>query len=440
MTSLHRALVVDSNTERARTLKQLLASSGYQASYSASFAHAVERLARGATDVIVVAASSASEVAPLIQAADAAAIVVRFERGASHAVPDSSWGAHELVAADSSLEVLLSAIERATRETRARRELALLRARSADSVSSTLIGRSNAVRQLRELIGRAAASQRAVLITGEAGVGKDVVARLIHDLSDRASRPFIRVQCSSIHPDLLEAELFGAARRPNAMKQAGVLEMARGGTVVLDEYVALPAALRARIGQAMIQRAAQRIGEDEPAPFEARLMLVACDARTHGAAGEESEIEGLSVLPIIVPPLRERRSDIPLLVQHFRARLADERAVAWQALAPDTVMSLMAQDWPGNIRELEAWVDTAAAGTANDAHPAPRLQPAAGLSIPSSAPWTLDQLERRYIVHILAQEKGNQSRAAERLGIDRRTLYRKLKEYRDDGASLRQVV
>ena len=440
MTSLHRALVVDSNTERARTLKQLLASNGYQATYSASFAHAVERLARGATDVIIVAASSASEVAPLIQAADAAAIVVRFERGASHEVPDASWGAHEVVAADSSFEELWSVIERATHETRARRELALLRARSADAVSSTLIGRSSAVRQLRELIGRAAASERTVLITGEAGVGKDVVARLIHDLSDRASRPFIRVQCSSVHPDHLEARLFGAARPPNAMARAGALETACGGTVVLDEYVVLPAGLRARIGQAMIERAAKRIGDDEPARFEARLMLVARDARTHGAAGEESEIEGLSVLPIIVPPLRERRSDIPLLMQHFRARLADERAVASEALAPDTVMSLMAQDWPGNVRELEAWVEADAAGTAAVEQSSPRLQPASGLPIPSSAPWTLDQLERRYIVHVLAQEKGNQSRAAERLGIDRRTLYRKLKEYRDDGASLRQVV
>ena len=137
MIATHRALVVDSNTERARTLKHLLGSSGYQASYSASFAHAVERLTRGATDVVVVAASSSSEVAPLIQAADDAAVVVRFEPDERDPLPASSWGAHELVANDSSLEVLLSAIERATRATQARRELALLRARSAETVSNT---------------------------------------------------------------------------------------------------------------------------------------------------------------------------------------------------------------------------------------------------------------------------------------------------------------
>jgi two-component system response regulator HydG len=150
-------------------------------------------------------------------------------------------------------------------------------------------------------------------------------------------------------------------------------------------------------------------------------------------------LAGVSVDRIVVPPLRERRSDIPLLVQHFRARLAHEHSSHVVPAPANSVMTLMAQQWPGNVRELEHRVEREAYGMGEVLPVLAAAGASATFAVPVIAPWTLEQLERRYIEHVLAQVDGNQSRAAERLGIDRRTLYRKLKDYRDENMELSQA-
>jgi DNA-binding NtrC family response regulator len=433
MASAPRVLVVDTSSTRAFALQQQLDASGFESSHSLSVAAGVASLQHSTVDVIVVAARDAGDVSPLLGEADHAQVVVRVDDvvGTSAA---RTWGAYDVLSLDATFETLLPVIDRAAREAGMRRELAVHRSRTAHGVAAALIGKSSAMAHVRELIGRAAASQRTVLVTGEAGVGKDVVARLIHDLSERATRPYLLMRCSDASSELLEEELFGVTPSAAILGRVGLLETARGGTVVLDDCTALSSGLRARIAHTIVTRSATRLGGETAVSLDVRFVLMARDPEALGSSGVGAEalLSGVSVDRIVVPPLRERRSDVPQLVQHFRARLALENGHDGRAPAANSMVALMAQQWPGNVRELEHRVERDQYGT-NEPLPAPTRPATAGMfAVLDSAPWTIEQLERRYIEHVLAQEGGNQSRAADRLGIDRRTLYRKLKEYRDD--------
>jgi len=441
MPSPSRVLVVDTDAERALALRQLLGVSGFDASHAIGIAGGIAVLERTPADVIVVVGREVGDVAALLGESNDALVIVRVEKSSGLVWPARSWGVYELIDIDVSSEALIAVVDRAAREAGMRRDLALLRSRVADGVAASLIGRSGPMLQVRELIGRAAASQRTVLITGEAGVGKDTVARLIHDLSDRAARPYLLVRCSEASAESLEHELFGIARSSTSLGRVGLLETARGGTVVLDDCNALTPSLRTRVAQAIINRAAPRLGGDDPMSLDVRFVLMARDTEASSASSMRPELllAGVSADRIVVPPLRERRSDIPLLVQHFRARLAQEHPQDSAPVPTNSIMTLMAQQWPGNVRELEHRVerDVYGVGEALPIVAAPGTS--ATFAVPLAAPWTLEQLERRYIEHVLAQVDGNQSRAAERLGIDRRTLYRKLKDYRDESMELSQA-
>jgi DNA-binding NtrC family response regulator len=439
MASAPRVLVIDTSSARASALQQLLGASGFESSHSGSIRDGLASLERSAVDVIVVVARTDSEIAPLLGGAHDAHVVVRLDASSALVTVARTWGAYEVVSRDASSDELLAVVDRAAREAGMRRDLALLRARAADGVASSLIGRSSAMVHVRELIGRAAASQRTVLVTGEAGVGKDVVARLIHDLSERATRPYVLMRCSSASAESQEEELFGVARSPVSLGRIGLLETARGGTVVLDDCTALNPALRMRIADAIVHRAATRVGGDSLVSLDVRFVLMARDSESGGLGSGANVLTGVSVDCIVVPPLRERRSDIPLLVQHFRAALPEALGHDVSATAANSITMLMGQQWPGNVRELEHRVEREVYGMAEGPLASMSRHGAETFVVLAAAPWTLAQLERRYIEHVLVQEEGNQSRAADRLGIDRRTLYRKLKEYRDDGVELSQA-
>ena len=328
-------------------------------------------------------------------------------------------------AEDDRVDVVLLADD-APREAQLREELMMLRARVGDAAQRALVGRSAAMAQVRELVGRAAASRLPVLVTGEPGVGKDVVARLVHDLSERAARPFVTVPCAALDTLALERELFGGSE---SVPRAGALERARGGTVVLEDATSLPAAVRARLARTALARSVRRVDGEEVASFDARLVLVARTSRTEPhMASVESLIACFNAAVIDVPPLRERRSDIPQLVQHFRQNLATASGLELSALSPEELLPLLGREWPDNVRELEHWVERHALGTATGSVQ-PESDALRGVELGASQA-TLEQLERAYIMHVLALESGHQSRTAVRLGIDRRTLYRKLKQYR----------
>lgn len=424
-----RVLVLDADEARARSLVELLGPAGFAAS-----SHRLDSTSSVASDVILLS-TNVIEPASVARAAaawpDADLVVLADRRPQPLAHEAMRAGACDVVERSAGAEVMLAAVERAATSGRNRRELSALRARVGDEARRALVGQSPAMSLVRELVGRAAGSRRIVLVTGEAGTGKSTVARLVHELSDRAARPFVVARCEGVSAASLEAELFGAGRE-------GLLETARGGTLVLDEAGALPRALWLRVSAAIGERAAQRQDAANVAAVDVRLVLTVRTSEDDARPQADGPLDDRQMLPISLPPLRERRRDIPLLVQHFRERAAEGRPTP-PAIGSETMTPLLAHQWPGNVRELEHWVERIALAGNGSEGTAPRrnvVAPGAEFTSIDEARLTLDALERRYILHVLAQEGGHQSRAADRLGIDRRTLYRKLKEYRDDGVNV----
>ncbi|MFL5617074.1 MAG: sigma-54-dependent transcriptional regulator [Gemmatimonadaceae bacterium] len=440
MLATARVLLAGGDEPAFHALQQLLESAGHVVSRSAGADDAARRVGAGEADVVLLAHDALASLDQLVEAqcGGAATSFVAL----AHLLPSAQAsamlraGVSDVVDPTSSEPVLLAAIERAAREGQLQRELAMLRARIGDAAQHALIGRSTAMARVRELIGRAAASRAPVVVTGEAGTGKDVVARLVHDLSERATRAVITVRCAGTDARAIELELFGRAAGDGVRARAGLLEEARGGTIVLEDASALPVALRTQLARATASQASRRVGGREAIPVDARLVLV---ARETGSESDAASIDDLltrfNAMLIDVPPLRERRSDIPQLVQHFRQRLAEAYGLEVAPLSPDEMLPLLGREWTGNVRELEHWVERHT--LAARAEP-PRVEsdPLRGVELGSSLA-TLEQLERAYILHVLALESGHQSRAAARLGIDRRTLYRKLKQYRKEERAAR---
>lgn len=199
----------------------------------------------------------------------------------------------------------------------------------------------------------------------------------------------------------------------------------------------MPRALRDRLALVLADRLVDRAPRGSRAPVDVRMILTARTGADLSRIPESHELLGeRNFLPISLPALRDRRSDIPLLVKHFRDRLAHDTGTTLPTLGPEEIAPLLGHQWPGNVRELEHWVDRmvfAAAG--HEAAKAASAAPGSEFAQLDAAQLSLEALERRYILHVLAQEQGHQSRTADRLGIDRRTLYRKLKEYREDAAN-----
>jgi DNA-binding NtrC family response regulator len=448
MFTIARVLLAGGEGADFMGLQQVLESAGHAVSHARTLEQATRRVQAADVDVLVLTRGLEQSLEQLVSArcGESAAIVVVAHRPTVQTVRDAlRAGASDVVDASSADHVVLATIERAARDGQLRRELSMLRARVGDASQQALVGRSAAMAHVRELIGRAAGSSVPVVITGEPGTGKDVVARLVHDLSERASRPYATVRCSESDPAALERELFGTTE--SGASRAGLLERVRGGTVVLEDASSLPPVLRARLSRVALTRLTQRVGGTDSLPADVRLILV---VRTGGGADATSAqiarlaspgrddtsrvVEDLlntfNAILIDVPPLRDRRSDVPQLAHHFRRRLAAEQGIELPAIASDDMLPLLGREWTGNVRELEHWVERAAL-TAR----AERSQ----ATVPPSdvdfgeAQVTLEELERAYILHVLAKEGGHQSRASARLGIDRRTLYRKLKQYRIEG-------
>lgn len=310
-------------------------------------------------------------------------------------------------------------------------------------LDTPIIGRSEAIERTLNMVRRVAPTASTVLITGETGTGKELVARAVHELSSRADGPFVPVVCSAVPESLLEAELFG--HRKGSFTGAhedreGLVEQADGGTLFLDEISTVVPDVQVKLLRVLQEREIQRIGGGPRVPVDFRLV-----AATNVDLSREVE-EGrfrrdlyyrLNVFPVRVPPLRERPEDIPVLAQHFRARFAERNGVEPPRIRPETVARMQEYRWPGNVRELEHYVERAM--LLHLGEPAIRFEPPDGmfgereeelLSRAERESWDLDRLEREYILRVLEEAEGNRSRAAEILGVHRRTVSRKLEEYR----------
>jgi DNA-binding NtrC family response regulator len=271
------------------------------------------------------------------------------------------------------------------------------------------------------------------------------VARLVHALSPRADRPFVGVNCAAIPETLLEAELFGhmkGAFTGAIANKRGLLEEASLGTLFLDEIGAISPAIQVKLLRALQERTIMRVGGRETIAVDVRLVAATnLDLAEEVRAGRfrEDLYYRLSVFPIRVPALRERRDDIPLLAAHFLRRAASEYGIEPPAIPPVTMRRLMEYDWPGNVRELENFIERAvimhAGARTISFDPDDTLHRRKEhdlVRLARAERWDIGRLEREYILAVLEEVNGHQGHAAEILGIDRRTLYRKLKQYRGE--------
>ncbi len=336
------------------------------------------------------------------------------------------------------LRVVASALEQSAPQ----REQARLR-REMPVAPARLIGASHPMQELYRLIARAARSASTVLVTGESGTGKELVARAIHEMSGR-SGAFVPVNCAAMPAELIEAELFGhtgQAFTGARQARAGLFEAADGGTLFLDEVGELPLPVQPKLLRVLQEGTVRRVGVDREREISVRVVA----ATNHDLENEVRENRfredlywRLNVIHLHIPPLRERPFDIPLLVEHFLHKAAETSRQPALSVTPEALAVLTAYAWPGNVRELENALARAVALaegpslTPDDLPERVRLsgQTAALLARARERRLTLPELEKEYILETLRLTGGNKSRAAEMLGCDRRTLHRKLDEYR----------
>ncbi|HEX3596251.1 MAG TPA: sigma-54 dependent transcriptional regulator [Polyangiaceae bacterium] len=309
---------------------------------------------------------------------------------------------------------------------------------------AVLLGESAATRRVRATLERLGSSDSTVLVTGESGTGKEVVARLLHRNGRRRGGPFIAVSCAALPAHLVESEFFGHARGAFTgaeIARRGLLVEASGGTLFLDEVSSMPMSTQAKLLRAIQQRTVRPLGRGGEVEFDARIIAASnVDLETAVAAGRfrEDLFFRLNVVQIKLPPLRERGLDVLLLAQHFIARFAQASDKHVLGMTTGAARALLAYNFPGNVRELQNWVEAAVAltrhdhVTENDLLSNLRILPPSELKTDEDSLSSWDTLEARHIARILEEAHGNKAEAARLLGIDRKTLYRKLRRYGAD--------
>ena len=357
-------------------------------------------------------------------------------------------GAYDFIEKPFQSDRLLLIVRRALEAAALARENQELRLRAGPE--ATLTGESPAIAQLRSAVDRVAPTGSRVMIQGAAGSGKEVVARLIHNRSRRAEGPFVALNCATLNPARFEEELFGVEAGPDPVNQprrAGVLERAHGGTLVLDEVSDMPLETQGKIVRALQDQKFERLGGSARVKVDVRVLSTTNkDLQAEIAAGRfrEDLYYRLSVVPVRVPSLKDRREDVPVLARSFITRSADTSGMPARELSADALAALQAYDWPGNVRQLRNvmdWLLIMAPGGALDPIRAEMLPPEIGSRAPVQLNGTpgadvmalplreaRDLFETQYLQAQLVRFGGNISRTAQFVGMERSALHRKLKQ------------
>jgi two-component system response regulator AtoC len=306
----------------------------------------------------------------------------------------------------------------------------------AEQILSSWIAADPLSLELLDKARRVAASASTILIRGESGTGKELLAALIHYLSVGRDEPLVKIDCASLPRELMESELFGYERGAftgAVQTKRGRLELAGAGTLVLDEIAALTSAMQAKLLRVLEEKRFERLGGNRPIAVSARIVaLTNADLEKAVAEGafRQDLFYRLNVIPLLVPPLRERRGDIRPLIERFLPQLAELHRRPHRKVSPAALALLEAYDYPGNVRELRNLLERALVqGHGAEITPAD-LPQGVGESTPRKM--TLEELERSYIAEVLDATRGKKGRAAEILGISRKTLLEKRKRYRLD--------
>ena len=444
-----RALVVDDDDLSREMLAEVLARDGHSVALAADGSEALRRLNAGdaAFDLVIsdvqMARTSGFELLAAINRAhpDTPVILVTAFADPRAAMDAVSRGAADYLTKPVDLAQLRATIARALERRDRRREHARL-AGSSDVLSRrTLIGTSVAMIELYKQIAQVAPTNATIYIQGESGSGKELVARTIHERSQRASGPFVAVNCAALTESLLESELFGHEKGSFTgalTTRRGLFEVSDGGTLFLDEIGDVTAKLQAQLLRVLQEGQLRRVGGTQELTVDVRVITATNrDLAAEMAAGRirADLFYRLSVVTLAVPPLRDRGDDLVTLAKHFAARHALELGRANPELTDATLSALRNRSWPGNVRELENAMARAVAMCQHDVILPSDLPPiahastgdASGAAIDGDWP-TLEVLERRYIEKVLARVDHNKTAAAQVLGIDRRTLQRMGKE------------
>jgi len=342
--------------------------------------------------------------------------------------------------------VLRALLDRAVGRVRDRQAVAALtqQLRHAGKLG-VLVGSSAAMQEVMRQVEMAAPSTASVLITGETGSGKEMVARSIHMLSPRAERPFVAINCSAIPESLMESEIFGHERGAftgAAERRLGCFELAHGGTLLLDEIGEMPAPTQAKLLRVLEDHKVRRLGSKVETPVDVRVLAATNKSPEQAVSGGQLRQDlyfRLNVFHIHLPPLREHKDDLPLLIEHLLAELSEKHGKKVTSIGADAMDLLRSYPWPGNVRELRNVIERAVIasdrGTIGRQHlppdfgraPAVSTSALSGIRFPVGT--TVDDAERELILQTLTATSQNKTRAAELLGISLKTLHNKLKEY-----------
>ncbi|HXV60478.1 MAG TPA: sigma-54 dependent transcriptional regulator [Vicinamibacteria bacterium] len=447
-----RVLVVDDDASMTEMLVAGLQQMGLEVEACDSGERAFVRLEHSDFDVVVTDLNMRNvdgiELCERIVAnrPDVPVVVITAFGSVDTAVSAMRAGAYDFIPKPFELEVLGIAIRRAIQHHALRDEVKRLREElRLEHPHEELFGNSTAMRKLNDLIDRVAGASATALVTGESGTGKERVARALHQRSpSRREGPFVAIDCAALPENLLESELFGhhsGAFTDARTSRSGLFEQANAGTLFLDEIGELPLSLQPKLLRAIQERKIRPLGANREVAFDARIVAATnrdLDTEVKEGRFREELYYRINVIQIAVPPLRARGSDVLALAQRFITSFATASNKRVHGLSPAVAERLLAYSWPGNVRELENCMERAVAVARfedirvedlTERVRSYRSSPVLDESHNPADLLTMEEVERRYIQHALEMFGGNKARAARALGLDRRTLYRKLRQY-----------
>jgi DNA-binding NtrC family response regulator len=449
-------LVIDDEKNIREGLKAALELDGYNVELAADGAAGLEIALKSEVDLVItdlkMPGVAGEEVLRRVtsETPGIPVIVLTGHGTVESAVDAMRAGAYDFLTKPLNLDRLSLLVKRALQN----RELVLQHRELEREVSGKrsfehIIGKSPAMTRVFDIVKKVASTKASVLITGESGVGKELIANALHNLSPRKDKPFIKVHCAALAETLLESELFGHEKGSftgAVSRKRGRFELAHGGTIFLDEIGEIDQSVQIKLLRVLQEKKFERVGGEEVIEVDVRVITATNRDLEHEIAEgrfREDLFYRLNVVRIHVPPLRERKDDIPMMIASFVKEFAEENGKRIEGIDPKARSALYAYDWPGNVRQLRNCVESAVVMssspviTLDDLPPSIRPgEEAPSIHIPVGA--TMAEAERQVIMQTLSANAGNKTKTAEVLGIGRKTLHRKLDEYGADAGKAGQ--
>ncbi len=445
-----KILVIDDEDSMCNFMEIMLTKEGYQVDTTVSGNEGVTRLKSQNYDLVI-----ADLMMPEISGLDVLRQVKTFKQeqevivmtafaSVETAIEAMKEGAADYITKPFKVDEIKLTIDKSINRRRLINENVSLKKQLQDDHSfGNFIGASEGVVAMKKLARRAATSESTVLIRGESGTGKDLIARALHHHSPRCNGPFVTINCGALPESLLESELFGHKKGSftGAIKDKdGLFKVADGGTFFLDEVGNTSLAIQVKLLRVLEDKMITPIGSTTPIEVDVRLLAATNSDLEQEVAANQFRADlfyRLNVIPVTIPPLRERKKDIALLVDHFVARYCEKNKTPLRRISEEAMAVLSSYDWPGNVRELENTIERAILFSRTDTiepvdFPESLLRPAEPSVVTEATPETptLESIEKAYIHFVMSQTDGRKAEAARILGIDTSTLYRKIERYK----------